>query len=195
MVPAHVVQSLPGFGRPSDTQVQQQIDNIVQLSSALMIPRREKIYCDWAVNISMRCLQIRQHGSLWVLTMEPQTGTVVPLAVMAVVPVLVATGSKARGKTSATTVACKGDPLRQDGGGARLDAGSRLAQELKEKFMLCLPRFGLRSPSICISTSEMVHPLVIETTFKPPPTAVAAQRSKSAPAPPPACTSSLLSQT
>ncbi|KAI9048488.1 hypothetical protein LZ554_007322 [Drepanopeziza brunnea f. sp. 'monogermtubi'] len=46
MVPAHVVQSLPGFGRPSNTQVQQQIDNIVQLSSALMIPRREKIYCD-----------------------------------------------------------------------------------------------------------------------------------------------------
>ncbi|KAJ5041209.1 uncharacterized protein L3040_005760 [Drepanopeziza brunnea f. sp. 'multigermtubi'] len=46
MVPTHVVQSLPGFGRPSETQVQQQIDNIVQLSSALMIPRREKIYCD-----------------------------------------------------------------------------------------------------------------------------------------------------
>ncbi|KAJ5033370.1 uncharacterized protein L3040_008488 [Drepanopeziza brunnea f. sp. 'multigermtubi'] len=48
MVPAHVLQSLPGFGRPSDTQVQQQIDNIVQLSSVLMIPRREKIFCDWA---------------------------------------------------------------------------------------------------------------------------------------------------
>ncbi|KAI9049620.1 hypothetical protein LZ554_006646 [Drepanopeziza brunnea f. sp. 'monogermtubi'] len=160
MVPAHVVQSLPGFGRPSDTQVQQQIDNIVQLSSALMIPRREKIYCDWANGGGARLGGNRIEGP-W-------------------------------------------QNVRNHGGMQRrpLKTGWRwcpprcwLASELKEKFMLCLPRFGLRSPSICISTSEMVHPLVIETTFKPPPTAVAAQRSKSAPAPPPACTSSLLSQT
>ncbi|EKD16387.1 hypothetical protein MBM_05681 [Drepanopeziza brunnea f. sp. 'multigermtubi' MB_m1] len=74
-----VLQSLPGFGRPSDTQVQQQIDNIVQLSSVLMIPRREKIFCDWACYCTVPFMRS----------------------------------------------GCKGDPLRQDGGGTRLDAGSR----------------------------------------------------------------------